>query len=220
MLPFILSLAVSMAASAYVYLRARSAGDTVNPLAQLMGLGDLYGRAAPPFSLTDQRGTQISLSALRGRAVLLAFMDSRCTSVCPVGADEFLLAEHDLGASASRIDFVAVNVNPLSESVAAVAHFTRLHGLSKLHNWYFLTASTPVLDAVWKAYGIEVILPKGATQTVHADYLYFIDRAGRERYLASPQVAIREDGTGYLPRATLTQWGQGIATYLERSLVP
>lgn len=217
-MPFVLALAVSMAVSAYFAVRARNAANTVNPLVQLMGLSDLNGHPAPGFTLTDQGGKPVSLSAFRGSAVLLAFMDSRCTSVCPVLAQEFLLAQRDLGNAASRVAFVAVNVDPMGESVATVAHFTQLHGLSKLHNWYFLTGSTPALQAVWKAYGIEVIVPKGATQTIHADYLYFLGPGGRERYLASPQVDTRKNGTGYLPQATLTQWGQGIATYLQDSL--
>lgn len=217
-MPFFLALAVSMAASAYLTVRARDAADTPSPLVQLMGLSDMNARHAPGFTLTDQHGRQVSLSAFRGKAVLLAFMDSRCTEVCPVLAQEFLLAEHDLGATAAHVAFVGVNVDPMGESVGAVAHFSRLHGLSKLPNWYFLTGTTASLEAVWKAYGIEVIVPKHATQTIHADYLYFLDQAGREHYLASPQVDTRKNGAGYLPQATLTQWGQGIATYLQRTL--
>lgn len=217
-MPLTAALVISMAASAYLYVQARNAAATVSPRVQLMGLSDMNGRPAPGFTLTDQLGRRVSLSAFRGKAVLLAFMDSRCTEVCPVLAQEFLLAQRDLGAASSRVAFVGVNVDPMAESVSAVAQFTRSHGLSHLPNWYFLTGSTPALDAVWKAYAIEVIIPKGATQTVHADYLYFLDPAGRERYLASPQVDQRKNGTGYLPQATLDQWGQGIAHYLRRSL--
>ena len=106
----------------------------------------------------------------------------------------------------------------MAESVADVEHFTRIHGLARMKNWYFLTGPTSALKAVWKTYGIEVIVPKNATQTVHADYLYFIHPRGRERYLASPQVDQRKNGTGYLPQGQLTQWGQGITTYLEKTL--
>ncbi len=218
-MPFVLALAVSMATSAYLYEHARNAAVTPSPLVQLMGLSDGSGRGAPGFTLTDQHGKRVSLSAFRGKAVLLAFMDSRCTQVCPVLAQEFLLAQHDLGRSASQVAFVAVNVDPMGEAVATVEHFSQVHGLSRLPNWYFLTGPTATLQTVWDAYGIEVIVPKGATQTIHADYLYFLGPNGHERYIASPQVDQRTNGTGYLPRASLAEWGHGIAVYLRRSLV-
>ncbi|MHB1927878.1 MAG: SCO family protein [Acidimicrobiales bacterium] len=217
-MPFVLAATISMAASAYLYVHARNAAAIPSPMVQLMGLSDGSGRPAPGFALTDQHGKVVSLSALRGKAVLVAFMDSRCTQVCPVLAQEFLLAQRDLGRAAARVAFVGVNVDPMGESVAAVEHFTQIHGLSRLPNWYFLTGPTASLEAVWNAYGIQVFIPKGANQTVHADYLYFLGPHGRERYIASPQVDQRKNGTGYLPQGDLTKWGQGIATYLRRSL--
>ncbi|MHB8296894.1 MAG: SCO family protein [Acidimicrobiales bacterium] len=224
-MPFFLAASASMATSAYFFVHSGSApasgappGAAPSPTAQLMGLSDGSGRPAPGFALTDQHGKPVSLSAFRGKAVLVAFMDSRCTVVCPVLAQEFLLAQRDLGRTASRVAFVAVNVDPMGETVAAVEHFTQVHGLSRMPNWYFLTGPTAALKTVWNAYGIQVVIPKGATQTVHADYLYFIGPNGHERYIASPLVDQRKNGTGYLPRASLTKWGQGIATYLRRSL--
>ena len=124
-----------------------------------------------------------------------------------------------LPASARKnVALVAVATNPAVHSLASVRAFDQEQGLGEMKNWYFLTGPTSALKAVWKTYGIEVIVPKNATQTVHADYLYFIDPRGQERYLASPQVDQRKNGTGYLPQGQLTQWGQGIATYLEKTL--
>ena len=34
--------------------------------------------------LTDQYGSRISLRQFRGRAVVIAFVDARCTTVCPL----------------------------------------------------------------------------------------------------------------------------------------
>jgi len=41
--------------------------------------------------------------------------------------------------------------------------------------------------------------------------MYFIDRQGRERYLASPMVDHTSAGSAYLPADELTAWAQGIA---------
>ena len=218
MLPFTLALVVSMAANAYVYPHAQNAAATPSPLVQLMGLSDGSGSPAPGFTLTDQHHHPVALSGFRGKAVLVAFMDSRCTQICPVLAQEFRLAERDLGPDATRVAFVGINVNPMANSVAAVEQFSQLHGLASIANWYILTGSTAAVEAVWKAYGIEVIVPKGADQTVHAAYLYFLDPAGLERYSASPEADQRPNGTGYLPQSQLSRWGQGIANYLQKSL--
>ena len=44
----------------------------------------LQQQDAPGFELTDQNGTPVSLTSLRGRVVLLTFMDPQCQLLCPV----------------------------------------------------------------------------------------------------------------------------------------
>lgn len=215
-IPLFLSFSLVFAGTIYLKSRGSSNPYHLSPLEQLMGLSTLQSRVASDFTLVDQRGKSVSLSQFKGKAVLLTFMDSRCTEVCPVLAQEFLLAEKDLGANASKVVFVAVNVNPQAESVADVANFTRLHGLDGLPNWYFLTGSTSQLSSIWQTYGVTVELPANAIQTIHSDPLYFLAPSGEERYLASPVVDQRKDGTGYLPGPTLVQWGKGIATVLRK----
>lgn len=215
-MPFMLAMSIAMASSAYIYVHSHQGSQAISARAELMGLSDLPGQAAPAFSLTDQHGRQVTLSDFRGKAVLLTFMDTQCTEICPVIAQEILLARRDLGAASSKVAFVAVNVNPNANSVSAVEHFSQIHGLAGLSNWYFLTGSAAALRAVWKEYNIQVIVPKGRGQTTHAAYMYFIGPRGHGRYLASPQADQRSNGTGYLPQPTLAQWGQDIAHYLRK----
>lgn len=207
-----------MVAGSYLFAGSPAVTPGVDPSAQFMGISELGGRPAPGFALTDQNGRPLSLAGLRGRAVLVAFIDDRCSQICPVLAQEFRLADHNLGSMAGRVALVAINVNPGAESPADLRSFDRLHGLDRLPNWSFLTGSTPQLEAVWKSYGIEVTVSAGVDQTTHASDLYFLDPAGRERYIASPEVDQRGDGTAYLPPADLARWGRGISVYLERAL--
>jgi len=180
----------------------------------MMNLSPLPEQAAPGFTLTDQHGRRASLAGFRGKTVLLGFFDPRCTQVCPVIAQELIAADRDLGPRAASVVFVGVNVNPQAQSVAAVRHFTAVHGLARLPNWYFLTGPTRQLAPVWRDYGIEVSLAQGASQTVHSDYLYFINPLGRERFLAEPFAYRGRGGAGYLPPGTVSRWGHGIARYL------
>lgn len=224
-LPFVLSLSLSLAITAYGYAQSVKSPQLGAPpklthMQLLMGLSDLSGGSAPNFTLTDQNNRTVSLNDFRGKAVLLAFMDSRCTTICPVIAQEIRLADHYLGPAASRVAFVAVNVNPLATAVSDVATFGQLHGLAHLPNWYFLTGTGATLMRVAKMYGIEVIIPKNGdpTQLLHADYLYFLTPQGKEDFMASPSADQNKAGETYLPQPTLDQWGHGIATYLQRVL--
>ncbi len=140
-LPFTVALVVSIVANTYLYARTHTGATTPTGLAQLMGLSELPGRTAPGFTPTDQHGTRVTLSAFSGRAVLLAFGDSRRTEVCPVLAQELLLAVRDLGASGSRVAFVGVNADAKAAPTAAVEDFNRRQGLNRLPNWYFLMAA-------------------------------------------------------------------------------
>ncbi len=77
--------------------QASPVADTILARA-IIGSADLVNRPAPAFSLTDQHGRNVSLASLRGKVVLLTFLDDTCSTDCPVIAQEFRLAGHLLGA--------------------------------------------------------------------------------------------------------------------------
>ncbi|HSP72336.1 MAG TPA: SCO family protein, partial [Gaiellaceae bacterium] len=162
---------------------------------------DVAARPAPPISLVDQRGRQVSLASLRGKVVVLDFMDPRCTDICPIVSQEYLRAAKLLGPDAAGVEFLAVNVNQFHRRVADVAAFSREHRLSALAGWHFLTGPTPELRKVWKAYSVAVI-PNPDGDVVHTSIIYFVDRSGNLRYAAMPTK----------DRAGIPAWGRGIAT--------
>lgn len=220
-LPLFLAFSTAMAITAYTdsHSATTASGELASrqSLTTLMNLSPVPERAAPNFTLVDQYNKKVSLSQFRGKAVLLAFMDSQCTDVCPVEAQQFLDAQKNLGAAVRNVAFVGVNVNPNANSVAAVKRFTSVHGLNTLKNWYFLTGSLAQLIPVWRAYGIQVILPKGSQQTIHSSLMYFLNPLGRERFLADDIVLQRKNGSGYLPSNLVQRWGTGIAQYLRQA---
>lgn len=186
-------------------------------LAIAMQLSPLPAQPAPGFTLTDQDGRQVSLASLRGRAVVLDFMDPHCTDICPIVSEEFLAAYRDLGPAAKRVAFVAVNVNPYYRRVADVAGFSAAHGLTAIRSWYFLTGPLAALKTVWGDYQIEVLAPSRTGDIIHSSLLYFIDPSGRERFVAAPMVNHTAAGNAFLPAAGQAAWGRGIAL-VTRSL--
>jgi cytochrome oxidase Cu insertion factor (SCO1/SenC/PrrC family) len=180
-------------------------------VADMMQLSPVPASSAPGFTLTDQAGHTVSLASFRGRVVVLEFMDPHCTDICPIVSQEFIAAYRDLGRLASRVAFVAVNVNHYHLRVADVAAFSSEQRLTTIPSWYFLTGTYPSLQAVWQAYDVSVYAPGPNADVQHSSAMYFIDRQGRERYLASPMVDHTAAGSSYLPADQLTAWGQGIA---------
>ena len=136
---------------------------------------------AKGFQLTDQHGQTVSLASLRGKVVLLTFLDPVCTSDCPLIAQEFRAAGQLLGAASRQVELVAVVTNPVYHQVTDVQAFDRQEQLSQVPNWLYLTGSVPQLQQVWKNYGVSAeILPAGS-MIGHQDIAYVIDQAGRVR---------------------------------------
>ncbi len=137
--------------------------------------------AAPPFSLTSQDGRQVSLASLRGKVVLLTFLDPVCTSDCPVIAQEFRVADQLLSGSASKVELVAIVANPIYRSLAYTKAFDNQELLSRLPNWLYLTGTLPQLQKTWSNYAVAAdILPAGG-MIAHSDVAYVIDAAGHTR---------------------------------------
>ena len=216
----VLLLAVVVTA-AYLTLRQRNTTSVSRPsgipadistsLANLMLLSPLPRQPAPGFTLTDQAGRTMALSALRGKVVVLEFMDPHCVDICPIVSQEFVDAYRDLGPLAPKVAFIAVNVNQYHAAVADVAAFSREHALTTIPGWHFFTGPVPALQAIWRNYHIDVQAPNPNADILHTSAIYFIDPQGREAFLASPMVDHTQKGAAFLPAGQLTTWGQGIA---------
>jgi cytochrome oxidase Cu insertion factor (SCO1/SenC/PrrC family) len=166
---------------------APMAAAQANPTADPILAEAIAGSTAPlnfpakPFQLTDQHGRTVSLANLRGKVVLLTFLDPVCTSDCPLIAQEFRAAGQLLGATARHVELVAVVANPVYHQVAFTQAFDRQERLTQVPNWLYLTGTVPQLRQVWQDYGIATqILPAGS-MIGHPDLAYVIDRAGRIR---------------------------------------
>jgi len=177
----------------------------------LMGLSPIPARSAPGFTLTDQNGRALSLSSLRGKVVVLEFMDPHCTDICPIVSQEYVDAYRDLGSLASKVVFVAVNVNQYHAAVSDMMAYSREQRLITIPDWHFFTGPVPDLREVWNGYEIAVQAPNPDADIVHTSAVYFIDPAGRERFIAAPMADHTSSGASYLPAGQITAWGQGIA---------
>jgi cytochrome oxidase Cu insertion factor (SCO1/SenC/PrrC family) len=186
-------------------------GNITTSTANLMLLSPVPAVPAPGFRLIDQRGRMMTLASLRGKVVVLEFMDPHCTDICPIVSQEFVDAYHRLGAQAGKVVFAAINVNQYHATVRDMAAYSTAHRLNAIPDWHFFTGPVPDLQAVWRDYNIQVEAPSRNADIIHTSAVYFIDARGAERYLATPMVDHKANGAVYLPPAQIAAWAGGIA---------
>jgi cytochrome oxidase Cu insertion factor (SCO1/SenC/PrrC family) len=165
----------------------------------------LGGVPAPDIRLENQFGQRMALSQFRGKTVVLAFVDSQCTTVCPLTTVSMVEAKELLGAAGSHVQLLGVDANPQATSVADVMAYSRAHAM--VNQWDFLTGTLPQLQATWRAYHIAVQVQQGMID--HTPALFVIDPQGRERTVYLTQMNY----------ASITQAAQIIAKRVS-SLLP
>jgi cytochrome oxidase Cu insertion factor (SCO1/SenC/PrrC family) len=178
---------------------SQGAAQSASALAQNASLdpGASLTGTAPGFTLTDQFGQPVSLSSYRGKAVILAFNDPECTTVCPLTTAALADAKAMLGAAGSQVQLLGVDANPKATSVEDVVSYSQLHGM--LYQWRYLTGSLTQLLGVWKAYSVGVTI--SASQIDHQPAIFVITPQGRLAKLYLTQMAY----------SAVTQFGQLLA---------
>jgi cytochrome oxidase Cu insertion factor (SCO1/SenC/PrrC family) len=135
-------------------------------------------KQAPDFRLTDEHGSPVSISGLRGRSVIVTFLDPHCTTFCP---RESLVLNDALRAlpAAERPAVVAVSVDPKTRSPVVLRKEARR--FKWLPQWRWGAGSAPQLNRVWRAYNIQVVPAAG--DIGHTEAAYLVDAKGDQRAL-------------------------------------
>jgi cytochrome oxidase Cu insertion factor (SCO1/SenC/PrrC family) len=131
------------------------------------------------FTLVDQRGQAVSTQSLRGKVIVISFLDPECYDSCPLLANEMANAVDMLGVKASDVALLAINVNPFFNHRADVAAFTNEHGLSAMRNWHFVTGTNRQVSDVLASFGQGITVPR-VGMIGHPQTVLIIDRQGRQ----------------------------------------
>jgi cytochrome oxidase Cu insertion factor (SCO1/SenC/PrrC family) len=141
---------------------------------------------APEFRLTDQNGDPVSLAALRGRPVLVTFIDPLCRNYCPIEAQRLNDVVRAFPQRSKPV-IVAVSVNVYGNAHSVLMEDARKWKL--VPEWRWAIGRLAALSRVWNAYHVEVL-----TQTkmlvgitvhtiAHTEGAYLIDAKGYQRAL-------------------------------------
>jgi protein SCO1 len=147
---------------------------------------NLGGTPAPNFRLTDQFGKEVSLSQFRGKPVVLTFLYTHCTTVCPLTAEKLHATVVALGSQAQHVAILAVSVDPKGDTPASVIDFSNTHHM--LNSWHYLMGTEQQLAPVWTAYSMYASVASANTIN-HSTAIYVIDKQGKEQVFLSDTFA-------------------------------
>ncbi len=139
---------------------------------------------APGFTLTDQDGRPLSLEDLRGSAILLDFVFTRCEGPCPILTSAHVDLQQALPPElAGRTRFLSVSLDPAYDTPERMRAYAEARG-ADLSGWSFLTGTPDQVARVLRAYHVGTI-PTADGTPEHVVVTYLIDPEGRiaRRYL-------------------------------------
>jgi protein SCO1/2 len=136
-------------------------------------------QAVPDFTLTDQAGSRINFSALRGKVVALSFAYVRC----PNPAYCFRLTNH-LGELQKRfaenlgsdLVLLTIIIDPEHDQDEAINKYAGMFHADP-QSWHFLTGPLPEVQRVSRMFGMEFWSDEGFL--THSFHTVVIDREGR-----------------------------------------
>lgn len=189
---------VGVAAAAIVVLAGAGAALTLalghqhaTPLPPVYGFR--VDRAVPDVPLLGENGMVTSLSAFRGKIVVLSPFLTLCHEVCPITTGAFIEMQRMLRSAGltDRVAFVELTVDPWRDTPARLRAFVRLTQIQ----FPLLTGTPANIGRIWDFFGVGYKrVPQGphpdtdwwthkpeTYDVVHLDGLFFIDPSGRER---------------------------------------
>jgi protein SCO1/2 len=107
----------------------------------------------PDITLLDQHGERVSLPALLNssdKPVMLNFIFTSCTAICPMMTSIFAKVQKQLGDDAARVHMVSVSIDPEHDTPAELAAYARRFDAGS--QWLFLTGSLDDSIAVQQAF--------------------------------------------------------------------
>jgi protein SCO1/2 len=112
----------------------------------------LVNYALPQVPVVDQRGRRGLLSEALGdsRVVILNFIYTSCTTVCPLSTKIFGGVQEQLAAELSRVHMVSVSIDPVYDTTERLADYARSYGAGV--QWDFYTGTPQASIAIQRAF--------------------------------------------------------------------
>ncbi len=123
----------------------------------------------PSITLTDQYGRPVRVDKLlaENRPMLVQFIFTSCTTICPVMGAVFGGAQADIAAIAPNYRMVSISIDPEYDTPAKLQEFAAKNDAAP--DWVFLTGSQSDISAVIKSFDA---LYQGDNKMYHQPYTF------------------------------------------------
>lgn len=137
---------------------------------------------APDFSLTQANGETFTLSAQKGKVVLLFFGYTYCPDVCPTTLADLGQVIQRIGKQAERVRVVFISVDPNRDTPERAQSYAAAFNPS----FTGLSGSEAELQPIWAAYGVYRLVRDDGNHgdnylVDHSARVYLIDDKGNLR---------------------------------------
>lgn len=157
------------------------------PLAARAELGKAALQAAsspadglPKVSLTDQNGRAISLSSLKGKPALVAFIHTSCEGPCELITAEMKSVARNLGPEfKSEVTMVSITTDPREDGSRELLAYAKAQGVDA-DGWVFLTGTPSEIRRLLALYGVSA--EDDDSEHVLELFLLSADGVGVRRY--------------------------------------
>lgn len=111
----------------------------------------------PDVTLLNQDGKKIKLRSLldSGKPVIIDFIYTTCTTICPVLSANFLNIQNKLDASSETVQLVSISIDPEYDRPEQMQRYLQMFRARK--GWDFLTGSRDDIIQVLKAFDATVV---------------------------------------------------------------
>jgi len=137
--------------------------------------GPQPGTEVPDFKLVNQDGEPLSLGRLRGRAVLLTFIYTRCPvpDYCPLMSSNFAAVHQELERDAAlrpKAHLLSVTLDPAYDTPQVLrsygAAYTERYGAETFEHWDFATGDPAEIRRLAQFFGLAYKEESG--QVIHS----------------------------------------------------
>ena len=137
---------------------------------------------APRTVLVDSAGKPFDLASLKGKVVLVSFVYTTCSGVCPATTSSLVRIQKALEQAklwGTSVEFISITLDPKRDSPAALRQYAQLFG-AQMASWHFLTGSTSEVESVIAAWGMWA--KTGPTGVIdHPSRVFLLDPRGHQR---------------------------------------
>jgi protein SCO1/2 len=144
-------------------------------------------KPAPALALHNYLGQPVNIASYRGKVVLVTFLYTTCPDICPLITSDLRVALNEMGpAKASKVQIIAVSVDPRVDTPKAVAAFLARHEMTG--RMQYLIGTPRELGRVWEAWGVGSQRDLEQPQFVnHTGIVYGITASGKRLTAYDPE---------------------------------